>query len=108
MDNINIQYIVNGLIPLIVPVLVLYIKKGTDKLLPSLNIPKLILPLLATGLGVLGAWIAELSTTYQNNFWFSIILGMSGVGVREIINQFNKYFKNGKSLSSSSSASSSS
>lgn len=73
--------IVALLTPIIVPVILVVFKKAQ----PSL--PSWLIPLLAPVLGVAIEYVNSLFTQHANNFLLAALLGLAGVGLREIKDQ---------------------
>jgi hypothetical protein len=61
---------------------------GVKKIAPK--IPKLMLPLLATGLGTLGAYLGTMAIGDGTPFLLALGVGLANVGVREVIDQLSK------------------
>ena len=77
----------NGLIVLVVPLVIL----GIKKLLPSL--PKLTWPILATLLGVGADWLLAKSGMLPVSNWeLGALCGAAGVGLREVAKQVTALF----------------
>ncbi len=74
--------IVAWLTPILVPVLLAGFKKFAPK------IPSWVIPLLAPVLGLVITLINNAITTAQGNLWLAAGLGLMGVAVREIKDQF--------------------
>jgi hypothetical protein len=68
-------------VPILVPIAVWLVKLGTDR------IPKEFLPILAAGFGVLGDYVQGLVTLGGHGIIVGALLGLAGVGVREVIDQ---------------------
>lgn len=75
----------NNLIIAMIAVLVPLAVAGIKKMMP--NIPSVLIPILATLLGVLGTYLASLSGSLTINPIWGVLLGAAGVGVREIKDQ---------------------
>lgn len=73
--------IVNLLTPVIVPIVI----AGVKAIKP--NIPSWALPVMAGPLGVLIEYINHLATGSATNFLAAVLLGLAGVGVREVVDQ---------------------
>lgn len=67
--------------PIIVPIII----AGVKLLKP--NIPTWLLPVLAGPLGALVEYINHLSTGSTTNMVVAVLLGLAGVGVREVVDQ---------------------
>lgn len=74
----------DSLIPVLAPLLVALIKVVIPR------IPKPLLPLLATGLGVALDYIGQLTGVSAGNPLLGAILGAAGVGLREALDQTKK------------------
>ena len=79
----------NAVINLAVPVLAPLITAGMKWLIPRL--PTWIIPMLCTGIGTLGTYVAQWAATNQTNVWTAIGLGLAGIGVREVLDQLRKF-----------------
>lgn len=78
----------NALVAFLVPLAV----AGIKKLLPK--IPTLLLPIGATGLGVLSNWLlTEAGALPHTSLMLGALAGAAGVGVREITDQFKQTVK---------------
>lgn len=75
------ELLIQWLTPIIVP-LVIAMKK---KVMPQL--PGWALPVLAPVLGILLDIINSATSTHQNNFLLAALLGLAGVGIREVKDQ---------------------
>lgn len=82
--NANTQTIIQGAIPLIVPLAIALAKAEIPKL------PGWILPLLSTVLGVICDQGATALTGTSSPWWVGAILGAAGVGVRELKDQVHQ------------------
>lgn len=76
---------VNAILTLAVPVLSPLLTAGVKKLVPIM--PPWIIPMICTGLGTLSVYIAHWSTNNSTNPAWAIGLGLAGIGVREILDQ---------------------
>lgn len=76
--------IVNAVTPVLVPLII----AGFKKLLPE--IPSVLLPLIAVLLGIVGGVITQYATGLTGNIWLSALLGIAGVGVRELVDQMKQ------------------
>jgi hypothetical protein len=79
--NTKAQSILTYLTPLIVPIVIL----GVKKVLPS--VPSFVLPILAPILGIAIDYVNHFATGAGTNLWASIALGAAGVGLREVFDQ---------------------
>lgn len=70
------------------PLITMGVKAVFNKISPK--IPKILLPIICTGLGTLGELIASKTSEGTFNIWYGFGLGTSGVVVRELIDQANK------------------
>lgn len=67
------------------PVLVPLLLAGIKALKP--NIPTWLLPILAAILGGVGVTLAGMALHFQTNTVAAVLLGLAGVGVREVVDQ---------------------
>lgn len=72
------------LTPVIVPILVYFAKKAIS------NIPSALLPILATGLGIAVSQVGAMMTGGKYGLIGGALLGLGGVGLREILDQAKK------------------
>lgn len=79
--GVSANNIVSWLTPILVPILLL----GVKKILP--NIPGWVIPILAPLLGVLTDVVNSMATGHQSNLLLSALLGLAGVGLREVKDQ---------------------
>lgn len=84
MDTAAIGSLVPVLIPIIAPMITALLKK----LVPQ--IPKLFLPLSAVGAGTLVDVLNSFATGMGQGEWWGPVLGLLGVGVREVYDQLMK------------------
>lgn len=77
--------IANAITPILAPIIVTLVKLVLSKL------PKWLLPILAalSGVGIDFAY-GLATTTYQSNVFIGALLGLAGVGLREVVDQLNK------------------
>lgn len=94
----TVTSIVMGFIPVLVPLLIAA-KKKIMELLSMPKFPSWILPILAVALGELLNWIASLSGHGAGPL-LAALLGMAGIGVRELIDQVKVRIADGPKLSS--------
>lgn len=87
MENLNID-LVRQLMVVIIPVLTPLIIAGLKKLVS--NIPPIALPVLAPIIGVLLEGIAQAFGVPGVGAAGGAVLGLSGVGVREVVDQAKK------------------
>jgi glycerol uptake facilitator-like aquaporin len=73
-----------GLIPLVVPILI----SGVKLIIPKL--PKMWLPIIAPVLGAVAAIALHFAGAEGVSIWVGSLLGMAGVGMREIADQVAK------------------
>jgi hypothetical protein len=73
--------IITWLTPLLVP-LIIAVKKKFAPLIPSWA-----LPILAPVLGMILDYVNTLATSHQSNLLLAALLGLAGVGVREVKDQ---------------------
>jgi len=73
------------LIPLVVPLIIAWLK---TKVFPE--IPDMYLPILAPLLGALSDFIAQVSGAQTHGVVVAALLGSAGVGIRELIDQTKK------------------
>jgi hypothetical protein len=73
--------VIAALTPIIVPILIWGVKLATDR------IPKEALPILAAALGVLADYVNTLVTAGGHGIIVGALLGLAGVGVREVTDQ---------------------
>lgn len=76
--------IVNFATPVIVPLII----AGIKKLKP--NIPTWLIPALSPFLGLLLAYVGQLALHSHANWALAAVLGIAGVGVRELKDQLTK------------------
>jgi len=74
-----------GLVTLLTPVIVPLVIAGVKKVLPQ--IPTWLLPVLAPILGVVADLINSWASGAQTNLALAAVLGLAGVGVREVKDQ---------------------
>ena len=70
--------------PVIVPLVIALVKKVKP------NIPSVVIPIIAPILGAVIGIIASVATNNQGNIILAAVLGMAGVGLREIKDQLTK------------------
>ena len=73
-----------ALIPLLTPLIIAGVKLLTPK------IPGWLIPILAPVLGCVLDLILYFAAGTQLNIWLAMLLGLSGVGVREILDQLKQ------------------
>lgn len=81
----------SGLVSWLTPVLVPLVITGFKKLLPS--IPGWVLPMIAPVLGVALDFVNSLLTTHSTNLVVAALLGLAGVGIREVVDQAKQVTK---------------
>jgi uncharacterized YccA/Bax inhibitor family protein len=72
------------LIVIAVPLVVAFLKSMFTKL------PAMLIPIIAALLGPVGDFALQLISSYQGIGWTAALLGVAGVGVREIFDQLKK------------------
>jgi len=82
--NATLAQAITVLTPVLIPVLVWGAKKGFT------SIPSALLPILATALGVALDYVNQLVTGGGHGVVVGALLGMGGVGLREILDQTKK------------------
>lgn len=80
-SGINPSSIVTWLTPVLVPLII----AGVKKFSPS--IPSYLLPIIAPVLGMLIDLVNSFSSAHQSNLLIAALLGLAGVGVREVKDQ---------------------
>lgn len=78
--------LVNGIVALLVPVAVAWLKPRIARL------PKWAVPLSAILLGAVGQYLASLSGYVEVNAALGVALGAAAIGVREVADQVRKDF----------------
>lgn len=85
--NLDPNLVVISLVPVIAPLATALVKWLTPR------IPPWALPTLCAALGTLATYIATATTSADLNPWLGILLGVAGIGVREILDQTKKAIK---------------
>lgn len=76
---------VNTIITMLTPIIVPLVIAGMKQILPK--IPSVFLPIIAPILGVVIALISAAATAHSSNLYLAAVLGLAGVGVREVKDQ---------------------
>lgn len=80
---------------ILVPIITEYVKKfnrWVNTNYPRLmkQIPKPVIPVIAIVIGCSLPAIGALAVTYESNLWLNFLLGLAGIGVREVVVNLKK------------------